>query len=523
MFGLIGDANLYMVDSFIKQGRARYVAAANEAGAVLMAIGYAHVSGRVGVATVTHGPAVTNTLTALIEACKASLPIVLLAGDTAVADRFHIQNVDQREFFLATGAGFVQLRAPETVAEDVATAFRRALVERRPVVLNMPADFQWMETDYVARRHYAPDRSAHIVDGPEMDNAVGIIAAARRPVVLCGRGACEPAARAHIRALADRIGAPLASTLKAKGAFDDHPFNLGIFGTFSTPVALDAIMKSDCVIAFGASLNQYTTAQGSLLKGKRLIHVSAEPADLGRHVAPDAGLVGEPGRTAQRMVELLDEAEIAASGHRTEELREAIAGFSFGPLAVPKPRPSTVDIRQALRALDAAVAPERTLVTDAGRFLIEAWPLMTVRDPRSFVYTVNFGSIGFGVAEAVGAALASDGRPTLLITGDGGFMLGGLTEFNSAVRAKVDLVVVVCNDGSYGAEHIQFRSKQMDPEISLFDWPDFAPVAEALGGTGVTVRSEEDLARAVEAIKGGARPLLIDLKLDPDSMPSIGH
>src|SRR5690606_18510560 len=121
---------------FARECGGRYVAAAHEGSAVLMALGYAQVTGKVGVATVTHGPGLTNTITALIEGVKGTTPIVLLAGDTAVTDKDNFQNVPQREHVLATGAGFEQMRAPETFAEDMATAFRRAQVERRPIVLN---------------------------------------------------------------------------------------------------------------------------------------------------------------------------------------------------------------------------------------------------------------------------------------------------------------------------------------------------------------------------------------------------
>ena len=102
-------------------------------------------------------------------------------------------------------------------------------------------------------------------------------------------------------------------------------------------------------------------------------------------------------------------------------------------------------------------------------------------------------------------------------------MFGGLMEFNSAVRHKVDLIAVVCSDGSYGMEHIQFRERQMDPGVTLFDWPDFAPVAESLGGRGITVRSLADLEKAADFIKHRDRPILIDLKLDPDRMPPMSR
>ena len=119
LFGLIGDANLYMVDSYIRDCGGKFVAVANEAAAVLAALGYTQVSGKVGVATVTHGPALTNTLTSLVEGVNSTIPMVLLAGDTPVEDRDHLQKTNQREFIMATGAGFEQFRAPGTLSEDL--------------------------------------------------------------------------------------------------------------------------------------------------------------------------------------------------------------------------------------------------------------------------------------------------------------------------------------------------------------------------------------------------------------------
>src|SRR5262249_34911177 len=141
-----------------------------------------------------------------------------------------------------------------------------------------------------------------------------------------------------------------------------------------------------------------------------------------------------------------------------------------------------------------------------------------VPEPRAYVHTVNFGSIGLGMGNAVGAALGVPGRPVLLVTGDGGFMLGGLAEFNSAVRHGLDLVVVVLNDNAYGAEHIQLRDKNMDPAIATMAWPELAPVATALGGQGYTARNLAELDTALDALKSRDRPVLIDVKLDPDAV-----
>ena len=147
LFGVTGDANVYLIDCFVRAHAGRFVAAANENGAALMALGYASVSGKVGFATVTHGPAVTNTLTALVEGVKAGTPMVLICGDTAHGDRQNLQNIPQRDVIVGTGAGFEQLNKPETAVDDLARAIRRAQAERRPVAFNLPADLMWRSVD----------------------------------------------------------------------------------------------------------------------------------------------------------------------------------------------------------------------------------------------------------------------------------------------------------------------------------------------------------------------------------------
>jgi acetolactate synthase I/II/III large subunit len=149
--------------------------------------------------------------------------------------------------------------------------------------------------------------------------------------------------------------------------------------------------------------------------------------------------------------------------------------------------------------------------------------MLHVPEPSAYVHTLSFGSIGLGMANAVGAYMGAPERPVLMVCGDGGFMLGGLAEFNTAVRHKIDLVVVVFNDGSYGAEHVQFRNHDKDPSISMFDWPEIGPVATALGGQGFTVRNLAELDVALKAIPGRDRPILIDIKIDPDKVATIRH
>ena len=522
MFGLVGDANLFMVDSFIRDYGGKFVASAHEAGATSMAIGYAAISGTVGVATVTLGPGVTNTMTALVEGVKGSVPSVLLCGDLPKSDLHGISNVNHRDFIVAAGAGYEELRSPETVAHDVATVFQRAVEERRPIALNMPVDFQWDTIEFEPVKHRITDRRAVAPSSGDLDDAIGIIAMAKRPIILVGRGALDPAARKSIKRLAERTDALLATTLKAKDLFKGEPHNLGLFGTLSSNETVDAVTRSDCVVSFGASLNPYTTSYGAFLDGKRVVQINLEHDQIARYQQPDVGVVGDPALVADTIVRVLDEAEIEPSGYRTEFSGQDRSDTPFIAEPASKNKQETIDVGVALRAINDVVPQNRKFVTDGGRFLKEAWCSIDVADPNDFLHTVNYGSIGLGLPQAIGVSMYDSGRPTLLVTGDGGFMLGGLAEFNTAVRHGCDLIAVICNDGSYGAEHVQFRDRGMDPALSLFDWPDFAPVAISLGGAGVTVRGPEDLEKAAAAIKNRDGPLLIDIKLDPDRMPRLG-
>lgn len=516
IFGLMGDANLFMVDSFVRDCCGRFVPAAHEGSSVLMALAYTHVAGKVGVATVTHGPALTNCMTALTEGARGHIPMVLLAGDTPVANPRHLQSIDQREVVKATGAGFEQMRTPETVAMDVARAFYRAQVERRPIVLNMPADFMWREAAHKPSVLDVFTAPGGVAEGEILDNAIGMIASARRPLILAGAGAVK--AREEIIKLADRLEAPLATTLKAKGLFKDHPYNIDIFGTLSTPAAYELIAQSDCIICFGASLHDFTTDQGKLMKDKRIVQIDVTPTAIGGGLHPDAALVADAGLTAETILYWLNEAEIPASGF-TRDLD--IAKLTEHPIGPNKTAEGCINYIHALERLEEVLPKDRLLVTDGGRFMTEVWVRLSVQGPQSFVATTNFGSIGIGLQEAIGAGVAAPEKPVVMFTGDGGFMMGGINEFNTAVRLGLDLIVIVANDSAYGAEHIQFIDRKMDPSLTEFHWPSFAEIGASLGGQGYTVRNNAELEEALAAIPNRTGPMMIELKLDPHDVPRM--
>ena len=516
MFGLMGDANLFMVDSFVRECGGEFIPAAHEGSTILMAAAYAHVSGNVGVATVTHGPALTNCVTTLVEASRMHTPLVILAGDTPVANPRHLQSIDQRELVKVTGAGFVQLRSPTTVTEDVAQAFYRAQVERRPIVLNMPADFMWQEMDHATKVLDVFTKPGGVAEGDTLDNAIGMIASARRPLILAGGGAIH--ARDELVRLAERLEAPLATTLRAKGLFNYHPFNIDIFGTLSTPAAYDLIAQSDCIICFGTALHDFTTDRGKLMKDKRIIQIDVDPTAIGGGLHPDAALVADAALTAETILFWLNEAEIPASGFTRELDTTTLTAHVKG---TGKASEGFVNYVDTLELLEDALPKDRVLVTDGGRFMTEVWCRISVPNPHSFVGTVGFGAIGLGLQTAIGAAVAAPDQPVVLFSGDGGFMMGGINEFNTAVRLGLDLIVIIANDSAYGAEHIQFVDRKMDPSLTEFSWPSFAEIATSLGGQGFEVRSSEQLETALQAVGNRTGPSLIELRLDPADVPAM--
>ena len=516
LFGLMGDANLFMVDSFVRDYGGRFIPAAHEGSCILMASAYAHVSNTVAVATVTHGPALTNCTTALTEAARGGVPMVVLAGDTPVDNPRHLQSIDQRGLVKVTGAEFEQLRNPTTAGEDVARAVYRAQVERRPIVLNMPADFMWEKADYDMQVLDVFTAAVAVAEGDLLDDAVGMIASAKRPLILAGAGAVD--ARDHLVRLADRLEAPLATTLKAKGLFNDHAYNIDIFGTLSTPAAYDLIGKSDCIICFGTSLHDYTTDRGKLMKDARIVQIDRNPTSIGGGLHPDVALLADAALTAETILYWLDEADIPKSGF-TRELESDT--LTTHPVISKKVADGFVNYVYSLERLEEALPKDRVLVTDGGRFMTEVWCRLSVPNPQSFVCTVNFGSIGLGLQEAIGAGVAAPDRPIVLFSGDGGFMMGGINEFNTAVRLGLDLIVIIANDSAYGAEHIQFVDRHMDPSLTEFNWPSFVDVAKSLGGDGYTVSSKEQLEEALEGLKNRKGPYLIELQLDPLDVPRM--
>lgn len=520
MFGLLGDANLYLIDAFQATAGNRFIAATHERETVLMAAGYAAASGRVGVATVTHG-AITNCVSALCDAVAGGYPVVVLSGETAAGTEYNLQRLPQAEIVRATGAEYVSLTGTKTLDKDIRRAFTRAREGNGVVVVGIPSDFQKMTATPSARP------AAQVFDGliePDpsaIEAAAGVVLGSNRPVLVLGRGCIDTDAEGTAQKLATFLDAPICTTLAGQGLAADAPFNLGIMGTLSNPVASKALAASDCLIVFGASLNHMTTLQGELLEGKRVVQFDVSPTAFGRYYPVDVGIMCGVGLGMQALLDALQRASDPRNGNRLEQWAEQVEAWHTEDRARDAKGPG-LDIRQALHRIDEISPVDRWLSVDIGRFGHQALNTVGVSKPGRFVHAGNIAQIGLSVAYGAGAWFGAEGVPSVVIAGDGGFMLGGIGPFNTAVRHEADLIVFIMNDQAYGAEYYRLAGEDLNAGLAQFGWPDFAALAAVLGGDGLTVRTLDDFGKVQDRILHRDKPLLVDVVLDPGSVPDPG-
>ena len=236
----------------------------------------------------------------------------------------------------------------------------------------------------------------------------------------------------------------------------------------------------------------------------------------------DAAVIGDARVVAETINAMLAEAEHTPSSFASAELTERLRAFDRTQDIDDRSTDTSIDIRTFTVEVDAMIPDDRTVAVDAGRFMLSALTLR-VPDPGSLITSHAFGAIGLGMSTAIGAAVARPDRPTVLAIGDGGFMMGGLVELSTAAHHGLDLIVLLYNDGSYGAEHIQLYRKDMDTSVSLHEWPDLVEVARSLGCTATRVVNRSDMAGLGDIIKNRdtTKPLLIEVTIDPDVSSSL--
>jgi thiamine pyrophosphate-dependent acetolactate synthase large subunit-like protein len=335
------------------------------------------------------------------------------------------------------------------------------------------------------------------------------------PAVPPPPGAVLSGAGPALRRLGELTGAVLATSAVANGLFAGDPYDLGIAGGFSSPLAARLLREADVVIAFGAGLNQWTTRHGTLIgPDARVVQVDLDADAIGAHRPIHAGVVGDTAATTSALVAALE-----GQGHtdwRTAALAEDIRDYRWRDEPYEESAAAGVlDPRTLTIALDDLLPAERTVVVDSGHFM--GWPSMYLRvpDPAGFVFPQAFQCVGLGLGNAIGAAIARPDRLTVAALGDGGALMA-LSELETLGRLRLPMLVVIYDDAAYGAEVHHFRRRGEAVDLAQFPGTDFAALAEAAGCAGLTARRVEDLDGVRRWLEHRDRPLVLDAKVDPD-------
>jgi acetolactate synthase I/II/III large subunit len=516
VFGVVGSGNFHLTNALIAGG-ARFVATRHECGAATMADAYARTSRKVGAITLHQGCGLTNAMTGIAEAAKSRTPLLVLAADTAAAAVRSNFRVDQDALAGAVGAVAERVHGPRTAVADAARAFRTAHDQRRTVVLNLPLDVQAAECPPEATAVPPAPALRPTRPSPEaVAELADALSRARRPVFVAGRGARIARARASLERLAERSGALLATSAVSKGLFNGNPWYLDVSGGFAAPLAAELIRGADLLVGWGCALNMWTMRHGTLVgPGATVAQVDVDVDAIGAHRPVDIGVVGDVDQTALAVAEELGERGFAASGYRSDGLRERIAAEGRWR-QVPYQDESDgdrIDPRTLSIALDDLLPAERVVAIDSGNFMGYPSMYLSVPDDDGFCFTQAFQSIGLGLFTAVGAALARPERLPVAALGDGGALMA-IAELETVVRLGLPMVIVVYDDEAYGAEVHHFGPDGYPLDTVRFPPTDIAAIGRGFGCQGVTVRSKEDLEAVAEWVKGPReRPLLIDAKV----------
>lgn len=518
-FGLAGGANFKVTQALTEFG-VSYVAARHEAGAVTMADASSRLSGELVVVSVTAGPGLTNAITGIAECAKSRTPLLVIAGDVARGDVVSAFSMSQSELVTSVGAAFVSLSGASSAYDEVLRLAGTIIAEQRTVVLSLPIDVQEVAVSASSRPAAVGQTAARRAPtDAAVADLVSRIKTAQRPLILAGRGAVIGNAGPDLIALADKTGALLATTVQAHGLFASSEWNLGIAGGFASPAARRLIADSDLILAFGVSLNSWTTNKGRLIgRSAKVVQIDHDASRFGYHRPVDAAICADAGVTAVRLTTALDlrpDCAHAAKWRSAETAEVMRTGTNKASLGVVMPSERFVDPRHLTVALDSLLPRDRTVVSDGGHFVGWAPRYLSVPDQYGWCVPIAFQSIGLGLAAAIGAAVTRPDRLTVLAAGDGGLLMS-LAELETAVRLHAQLCIIVYNDQAYGAEVHHFK-KDFPASIAQFPEVDFVRIIRGFGGDGVTVRQLDDLMPLASWVRAGANGVfVVDARIDPN-------
>jgi acetolactate synthase-1/2/3 large subunit len=525
VFGLPGGCILPAYDPIL-DSPIRHILVRHEQGAGHMAEGYAHVTGRPGVAMVTSGPAATNLVTPLCDAYMDSVPMVAITGQVSrpVIGTDGFQECDTVGITRSVTKHNELIMNPDEIPLMVRQAFHLATTGRPgPVLLDVPKDvlqaaveWSWPTDDEVAASlpGYKPNLKGH----PKMiKEAARLISQARRPVIYAGGGILKSRAAEALRELAERTGTPVVTTLMARGAFpDDHPLCLGMPGMHGNYTAITAMQKSDLLIGLGTRFDDRVTGRvATFAPEAKIVHVDIDPAELGKIRRPDVPIVGDCRQVITEIVRALESHEQV---DRTE-WRSRISGWQeLYPLHYdPYVEGDALKPQHIMEVLRDQAPDGTILASGVGQHQMWASQYWRFSEPYTWVNSGGLGTMGFSVPAAIGAKVGRPDRTVWAVDGDGCFQMTA-QELVTASSERIPIKVAILNNAYLGMvrqwQEMFYEERYSEVYLSP-DLPDYVKWAEAMGCAAFRVEAPEEVEPVIAKANAiDDRPVVIDFRTD---------
>jgi len=532
IFGLPGGAILPTYDPLMDSKKIRHILVRHEQGAGHAAEGYAAASGKLGVCIATSGPGATNLVTAIADAYLDSVPLLAITGQVGShligSDAF--QEADIVGITMPITKHSFQVSRAEDVPEALAAAVLIATTGRPgPVLVDITKDAQQGKAPFiwppkVDLPGYKPVTKPH---GKQISAAAQLISESKKPVLYVGGGVIRSGAHKELLKLAELTGAPVVTTLMARGAFpDSHHQNLGMPGMHGTVPAVTALQKSDLLITLGARFDDRVTGDvKSFATGAKVIHVDIDPAEIGKIRFADVPIVGD----AKEVITELN-AEIAAAKSAKPDLSDwwkfldgLVERYPLGYLPATDGKLSPQHVIQRIGELSG---PEAVFAAGVGQHQMWSAQFIKYERPNAWLNSGGAGTMGYSVPAAMGAKVAQPDRLVWAIDGDGCFQMTNQELATCAIN-NIPIKVAVINNSSLGMVR-QWQTLFYDKRYSNTDLhtgtdalmiPDFVKLADAYGCLGIRVEKEEEVDAAIKlAMETNDRPVVIDFIVSRDSM-----
>ncbi|TML05416.1 MAG: thiamine pyrophosphate-binding protein [Actinobacteria bacterium] len=512
-FCVPGESYIAVLDA-LRDAPIRLVVARHEAGAANMAEAYGKLTGRPGICLVTRAPGATHAATGVYTAFQDSTPLILLVGQVPVEHRGReaFQELDYGDAFGAITKLAVEAEAPDQFPELAANAFRAALSGRPgPAVVSMPEDVLAAEAD-------VEDATPHAVVGAspspdELARVRELLSTAARPLIVVGGGGWSVHAAEDLRAFAEASAIPVATSFRRQDYIDNtSPSYAGVL-TIGHDAALAArLRESDVLLVIGSRLGDIATRGYTTLEPPRipqtLVHVHADPKELGRVYEPDLAIVSSS-------PEFLGALEPVEGAHRADWFASAHADFLAS--LRHKRGPGELDVGDVMEYLRERLPADAFLTNGAGNYTVWCHRFYAFRRYGTQLAPC-WGAMGYGIPAAIAAKVVHPERTVVCVSGDGDFLMSG-HELAAAVQEKVPIVVLVVNNGMYGT--IRMHQERLFPgrvvSTDLVN-PDFAAWARAFGAHGDVVLRSDDFSEAFERALSQTRPSLLELRVDPEAI-----